>query len=91
MINTLNSISEMLAYVLDKLKVKNPILFTAVQMVLAGLLVAFSLDKINIGDELDSQVIIVLTALVSTVSPRTSDKAKKFKDDNSVKLPKLNN
>lgn len=82
----LNSISKWIATQLDKLKVKNPIIFVFTQGGLGILLGLFLNDTINIptpeillkflpyigANDLDSVVIVVVGAIMAAIGPRTT-------------------
>jgi len=72
-------INEILGFYLDKLKVKAPAVYFAVQTAVTGLLIVFSADIINISEEVDTFIIIVLGGL-SFSSPRTSSYKKAYEE-----------
>jgi hypothetical protein len=78
-----NFIAKWLATQLDKLKVKNPVVFVVLQSLLGTLLGMFLADAINLPDvtflvnlspdlSTDSIVIGLLGALMAIISPRTT-------------------
>lgn len=82
----INSLTKWLAVQLDKLKISNPIVFYVVQgtlITITGLfvndtiniatpdIVAKILNLVGIGD-IDTLIIMVLTALVASIGPRTT-------------------
>jgi hypothetical protein len=73
------SLNEILGFYLDKLKVKAPAVYFAVQTAVTGLLIVFSADIINISEEVDTFIIIVLGGL-SFSSPRTSSYKKAYEE-----------
>jgi len=73
------SLNEILGFYLDKLKVKAPAVYFAVQTAITGLLIVFSADIINISEEVDTFIIIVLGGL-SFSSPRTSSYKKAYEE-----------
>ena len=72
-------INEILGFYLDKLKVKAPAVYFAVQTAVTGLLIVFSADIINISEEVDTFIIIVLGGL-SFSSPRTTAYKKAYEE-----------
>jgi hypothetical protein len=74
-----NQIQTLLAFYLDKLKVSNPVLYVLSQAAMLLLLYLFGADKININDTVDAGVIFILGSLLTTVSPRTSQRASDYK------------
>jgi hypothetical protein len=73
------SLNEILGFYLDKLKVKAPAVYFAVQTAVTGLLIVFSADIINISEEVDTFIIIVLGGL-SFSSPRTTSYKKAYEE-----------
>lgn len=76
----ISEVSLQLAFYLDKLKVKSPLVFVGVQVLILGLLAAFTFNKVNINETVDAIVITVLLGLTSAISPRTSQGAQEVKD-----------
>lgn len=56
---------------------------------MGGLLILFSVDKINISSEVDLYIVSVLTLLTSYVSPRTTQ-AKHDYNDKQLELRRSN-
>jgi hypothetical protein len=70
--NTIKLLEYYLAFYLDKLKVKSPILFTLTMFTSGGFLVLFSNNTLNINDQIDPYIIAVLAMVTAAVSPRTT-------------------
>ena len=73
-------IQSLIAFYLDKLKVSNPVLYVISQAAILLLLYLFGADKININDTVDTGIVVILGGLLTSVSPRTSQKAAEYKD-----------
>lgn len=84
--NLLNSLIKWLASQLDKLKIKNPIVFFVTQGLLITVNGLFINDTININtpsfvekllglvglDSIDTLVILLLSGLIAAIGPRTT-------------------
>lgn len=79
-IEYLSQVSNFIGFYLDKLKMSSPLLFTLVKLIMGGLLILFSVDKININPEVDLYVVSMLTLLTSYVSPRTTQAKNNYND-----------
>ena len=73
-------IQSLIAFYLDKLKISNPVLYVISQAAILLLLYLFGADKININDTIDTGIVVILGGLLTSVSPRTSQKATEYKD-----------
>lgn len=86
---TFTELNKVIAYYLNKLKVRNPTIFILVQCAIWGLLWAFTMDKINVNTEVDTIIIAILAGLVSGLSPRTTTLSEEYKKDiKSIKSDK---
>lgn len=81
-IGYLNDLRIVLGAYLDKLKVKNPLVFTVVATALFGVNAAFMFDKVNISPEVDPYVMAFLGMLNTYLSPRTSKEKAEFNNTN---------
>jgi len=86
---TFTELNKVIAYYLNKLKVRNPAIFILVQCAIWGFLWAFTMDKINVNTEVDTIIIAILAGLVSGLSPRTTTLSEEYKKDiKSIKSDK---
>ena len=86
---TFTELNKVIAYYLNKLKVRNPTIFILVQCAIWGFLWAFTMDKINVNTEVDTIIIAILAGLVSGLSPRTTALSDEYKKDiKSIKSDK---
>ena len=88
----MENVQNFLAMLLDKLKVKSPITFILVQGLLWSLFVAFSMDKLNINESIDTFCIVLIGGIIGLTGPKTSMRAAAYKetkqpDSKDIELP----
>lgn len=87
-ITLLAELNKFLGFYLDKLKIKSPLAYTALQAVNASSIIIIASEEVNLGN-FEAYVITFLVGLSSLMNPRTSQMAQQYKNDNTIQLPRL--
>ena len=83
MIQYLSKLNPALAYYLDKLKIRNPVIYVITQLTMLITLVLFYLNVLNITDEIDTAIIGFITLLLSGISSSTYNHKEEYKKTTS--------
>lgn len=81
----IQEINKVLGFYLDKLKIKSPLMYAALQVLSASSIVIIASDDINLGSS-ESYIISFLVGLSSLMNPRTSQMAQQYQNDNIIQL-----
>lgn len=76
-----SKLNPVLAYYLDKLKIRKPVVYIITQISLLVVLGLFYMNLINITDEIDTAIIGIITLLVGGVSSSTYNYKQEYKQE----------
>ena len=79
----IEELNKVLGFILDKIKIKYPLLYVILQLTFVILIVLFSNNTININDEMDMAIVAILSALTFT-APRTTQYKQKYEESNKI-------
>ena len=81
------NIIEVLAYYLNKLKVRNPLLFVILQVAISTVAFLIHIDKLSFDFLIvgyDDEILMFLLAVIAAISPRTTKLAESYEQKSKV-------